>query len=111
MEMSESEAVGALGALAQAHRLAAFRLLVRAGASGVAAGDIARQLDLAPSTLSFHLSQLEQAGLVAFTRQGRSLIYVARFPIVVALMDYLTENCCDGAPCAVTSPRNEEKWP
>jgi DNA-binding transcriptional ArsR family regulator len=93
-------AISVLAALAQEHRLAAFRRLVEAGPEGLPAGDVAQQLDLPASSLSFHLAHLERAGLVAKTRAGRSLIYRARFDIVRALADYLLENCCGGRACA-----------
>jgi DNA-binding transcriptional ArsR family regulator len=92
--MDLSTAVTALDALAQESRLAAFRALVRAGPKGMPAGRIAEQLDLPSPTLSFHLSQLRHAGLVGFRREGRSLIYVARFRTMKALLAYLTESCC-----------------
>ncbi|MFZ5790077.1 MAG: ArsR/SmtB family transcription factor [Pseudomonadota bacterium] len=84
----------ALGALAQETRLAIYRRLVEAGPQGLAAGEIAAALDLAAPTLSFHLSQLRQAGLVAQRREGRSLIYAADFAAMNGLIAYLTENCC-----------------
>lgn len=94
--MESSDAVAALAALAQETRLAIFRLLVTAGQSGLAAGDIADRLELAPATLSFHLNQLRHAGLIGFRREGRSLIYSADYAGMNALMAYLTENCCAG---------------
>lgn len=101
-----SVAVRALGALAQEHRLAAFRLLVQAGPQGIAAGTIAETLGLAASSLSFHLAQLVNAGLVTQRREGRSIIYAADFAAMTALMDYLAENCCGGEPCSATTPRH-----
>jgi ArsR family transcriptional regulator, arsenate/arsenite/antimonite-responsive transcriptional repressor len=95
-----STAVSALGALAQETRLAIYRLLVQRGPQGIAAGAIARQLDLPASSLSFHLAQLSHAGLIVQRRLGRSLIYSADFAAMNALMGYLTENCCGGASCA-----------
>ena len=89
-----------LAALAQEHRLALFRLLVQAGEDGMAAGRIAEALGLPNSSLSFHLAQLQNAGLIAQERQGRSLIYRADYARMNALIAYLTENCCGGAPCA-----------
>jgi ArsR family transcriptional regulator len=94
--MEGSEAIAALAALAQESRLDVFRLLVRAGAEGMPAGQIAERLELPPTTLSFHLNQLRQAGLVTFRRDGRSLIYSAEYPAMNALLGYLTENCCRG---------------
>lgn len=93
-------AVERLASLAQPHRLAAFRLLVEAGPSGVPAGEIGLRLDLPASTLSFHLAHLRRAGLVSQRRDGRSLIYAADFDAMNALIFYLTENCCGGTACA-----------
>lgn len=100
--MKTKQAIGALGALAQETRLAAFRLLVQAGPEGLPAGEIAEKLDLPPSSLSFHLAQLTQAGMVVQLRAGRSLIYSVDFQSMNGLMAYLTENCCsgNGAVCA-----------
>lgn len=97
---STAQAVDALGALAQEHRLAIFRLLVQQGEAGLAAGDIAERLGVANSSLSFHLAHLERVGLIGKTRAGRSLIYAARFGEMNALIAYLTENCCGGRDCA-----------
>ena len=97
--MDAPEAIGALGALAQEHRLAAFRLLVQAGEGGMAAGSIAEALGLPNSSLSFHLAQLSRAGLIRQERQHRSLIYRANYPAMNQLVDYLTENCCASGEC------------
>ena len=98
--MNSEQTIRALGALAQEHRLAVFRLLVQAGAEGMAAGAIAQTLDVPPSSMSFHLAQLSNAGLITQRRQSRSLIYTADYAAMNALMSYLTENCCGGAACA-----------
>jgi ArsR family transcriptional regulator len=97
--MDSNRAVAALGALAQEHRLALFRLLVQAGAEGMAAGAIADALQVPNSSLSFHLAHLTRAGLIHPRRQGRSLIYSADYAAMTGLMTYLTENCCGGVPC------------
>lgn len=97
--MKAESAIEALGALAQDHRLAAFRLLVQAGDRGMAAGEIAAALELPNSSLSFHLAQLRSAGLIVQERQHRSLIYRANYPAMNALLVYLTENCCVGSDC------------
>lgn len=97
--METPDAVAALAALAQDHRLDVFRLLVRAGAKGMPAGAVASALKLAPNTLSFHFDRLRQAGLVTCTREGRSLIYAARYESMNGLLAYLTENCCEGLAC------------
>ena len=91
-------AASALGALAQESRLDVFRLLVQAGAEGLPAGRIGGRLGLPAATLSFHLNQLRQAGLVSFRREGRSLIYAAAYDAMNELLAYLTENCCRGEP-------------
>ncbi len=98
--MKPEMVVAGLSALAQEHRLALFRLLVQAGADGMAAGRIADALGLPNSSLSFHLAQLQNAGLIEPERRGRSLIYRADYAKMNALIAYLTENCCGGAPCA-----------
>jgi ArsR family transcriptional regulator, arsenate/arsenite/antimonite-responsive transcriptional repressor len=95
--MQATTAIEALGALAQEHRLALFRLLVQAGERGMTAGAIAGALGVPNSSLSFHLNQLNRAGLVTQERQHRSLIYRANYPAMNALVAYLMENCCAGA--------------
>lgn len=92
--MKDEAIVQALGALAQESRLEVFRLLVRKGPEGVAAGEIAQALDLAPATLSFHLAQLRHAGLIGVRRLGRSLVYAADRERMTGLMAFLFENCC-----------------
>ena len=101
--MDLNAAVVALGALAQEHRLALFRLLVQAGPDGLPAGAIAEKLGIPNSSLSFHLAQLRGAGLITQERQHRSLIYRASYPAMNGLVDYLTENCCAGADCATAA--------
>ena len=96
--MEKTDAVAALAALAQDNRLDVFRLLVQAGPEGMPAGEIATALKLAPNTLTFHFDRLRGAGLVTVRRDGRSMIYAARFEAMNALLAYLTENCCQGAP-------------
>jgi ArsR family transcriptional regulator len=100
--MEKAETIAALAALAQESRLDVFRLLVQAGAEGVPAGQIAERLGLPSATLSFHLSQLRQAGLVTFRREGRSLIYAAEYAAMNGLVAFLMANCCQGdaARCA-----------
>jgi DNA-binding transcriptional ArsR family regulator len=111
--LKPASAIEALGALAQEHRLALFRLLVQAGDRGMAAGAIADALAVPNSSLSFHLSQLRNAGLVLQERQHRSLIYRANYPAMNALVAYLMENCCAGADCgsgaACETPASERK--
>ncbi len=96
--MENADAVAALAALAQDHRLAVFRLLVQAGPEGLPAGQVADALGLAPNTLTFHFDRLRSAGLVAVRRDGRSMIYAAQFEAMNALLGFLTDNCCQGAP-------------
>jgi ArsR family transcriptional regulator, arsenate/arsenite/antimonite-responsive transcriptional repressor len=96
--MKKTDAVAALSALAQDNRLDVFRLLVQAGPEGMPAGEIARALKLAPSVLTFHFDRLRVAGLVVARRDGRSIIYAAKFETMNALLGFLTENCCQGVP-------------
>src|ERR1700734_2953872 len=98
--METIDAVAALSALARENRLDIFRLLVEAGPDGMAAGHVAEKLDLAPNTLTFHFDRLRTAGLVTVRRDGRSMIYAARFEAMNGLLGFLTENCCGGVPCA-----------
>jgi DNA-binding transcriptional ArsR family regulator len=97
--MDSATVIRALGALAQDHRLAAFRLLVQAGDEGLPAGVIAEKLGVVASSMSFHLAALAQAGLVTQRRQSRLIIYTADYQAMTGLMGYLTENCCGGVPC------------
>src|SRR5262245_30107555 len=101
--MKNTDAVSALAALAQENRLDTFRLLVQAGSEGMPAGAVASALKLAPNVLTFHFDRLRDAGLVTVRREGRMMIYAARYEAMNALIDYLTENCCKG--CA--APRRE----
>lgn len=107
--MDASQAVSSLGALAQEHRLALFRLLIQAGPDGLSAGAIAERLGVPNSSLSFHLTQLHQAGLIGQERQGRSLIYRADYAVMNGLIAYLMENCCGGDGCLPDSARQLEK--
>lgn len=107
--MKSGAVVEALAALANAHRLAVFRLLVQVGPEGRAAGHIAEALTLPASSLSFHLAHLTRVGLIVQRRESRSLIYSADFDGMRALVDYLTENCCGGAACATASPAKNRR--
>jgi len=110
--MEKSDAVAALAALAQDNRLDVFRLLVQAGPEGMAAGQIAEKLGLAPNTLTFHFDRLRFAGLVTVRRDGRSMIYAARYETMNGLIGFLTENCCQGVPEACApAPRKPAKSP
>jgi ArsR family transcriptional regulator, arsenate/arsenite/antimonite-responsive transcriptional repressor len=97
--MQADMVIRALGALAQDHRLAAFRMLVQAGPDGIAAGALSEALGVPPSSMSFHLAQLANAGLITQRRQSRSIIYAADYTAMGNLMGYLGENCCNGAAC------------
>lgn len=105
--MEIKSATDAFAALSQETRLSAFRLLVMAGARGLAAGEIAKLLDATPSTLSTHLSLLQRAGLVSSERQSRSIIYRANYSGVGALIRFLMKDCCNGHP-AVLAAINED---
>lgn len=96
--METKEAISALGALAQEHRLAAFRLLVRAGKDGIAAGELARQLSIPHNTMSSHLTTLSQAGLITSQREGRSIIYRIVPDAMRDLLGFLADDCCQGQP-------------
>ena len=100
--MSETSAVKALAALAQAQRLRCFRALVLVGQSGMTPGPMAEGLGIAPSALSFHLKELVHAGLISSEARGRNLIYRASFDHMNALLGYLTEHCCEGQSCEVS---------
>lgn len=97
--MKSTDAVRALGALAQETRLAIFRLLIAHGPQGLTAGTIADKLDILPATLSFHLKELSAAGLLAARTEGRFIYYAAGFERMNELLAFLTANCCGGNPC------------
>jgi ArsR family transcriptional regulator, arsenate/arsenite/antimonite-responsive transcriptional repressor len=94
--MDQSQALAALGALAQETRLQLYRLLVTVGAAGLSAGNIAERLGVIPSSLSFHLQHLVQARLITQRRTGRLMIYAAEYATMTDLLAYLSENCCAG---------------
>jgi DNA-binding transcriptional ArsR family regulator len=95
--MKKLQALAGLSALAQENRLDTFRLLVQAGPDGMPAGEVAAALGLPPNTLTFHFDRLREAGLVTVRREGRSMIYAARYEAMNGLIGFLTENCCQGA--------------
>lgn len=101
--MDTLDAVSGLSALAQESRLKVFRLLVRAGQGGMAAGDIARALAVPPNTMSSHLGILTRAKLVQARKEGRSVIYAVDFEGTRGLLSFLVEDCCQGEP-AVCGP-------
>ena len=94
--MKTKSAVVALSALAQESRLEVFRLLVRTGPEGLGAGEISNRLDLGKSTLSFHLKELQHAGLIRSCRDGRNIIYSLEETGIRSLLGFLTEDCCQG---------------
>lgn len=102
--MKPNQVVKALSALAQPTRLAIYRLLVEHGPEGLAAGQIAERLKVAPATLSFHFRTLSHAGLVESKQDGRFIYYAANFAVMNGMVDYLTENCCGGNADACRVP-------
>jgi DNA-binding transcriptional ArsR family regulator len=98
--MKADKVVEALGALAHEHRLKVFRMLVQVGSEGLAAGVIAEQLRMAPSTLTFHTQALLRAGLLSQRRMGRQVMYSVDFKTMNGVVGYLMENCCGGAAVA-----------
>ena len=122
--MDCERAVTSLSALAHGGRLDIFRLLVKAGSGGMAAGDIARRLEVMPNALSANLNVLRHAGLIGSRREGRSIIYTADYGAMTAVLGFLMEDCCSGdsaicapladitnrvACCAADSPRQLEE--
>lgn len=96
--MDESQALLGFAALAGEPRLRVLRRLVRAGPKGMAAGDIAAAMGMSPSNMSFHLKELERAGMVSSRREARSVIYAADYGILRALIEFLMKDCCAGRP-------------
>jgi DNA-binding transcriptional ArsR family regulator len=110
--MRETQATQALAALSQPTRLAVFRLLVREGPAGLPAGEVARKIGVQPATLSFHLAQLERAGLLVSKRQSRRILYAADFAAMRSLVGFLLDDCCHGRPeiCdGLAGPRGKNK--
>ena len=102
--MEKQQVLGVLAALAQETRLDVFRLLVRAGPEGLPAGAIGKQLEIPSATLSFHLKELKNAGIVGCARQGRSLIYSADTAAILEMIRFLTDNCCQGVDLGAPDP-------
>src|ERR1700679_1543086 len=102
--MKTGTVIEALGALAHEHRLAIYRLLVQRGPEGLSAGTIGQRIGLLPSSLTFHLQNLQRAGLITQRRESRQLFYSVDFSVMNGLVGYLTENCCgnSGADCTVS---------
>ena len=96
--MKDKTAITMLGALAQEHRLKIFRMLVKAGPSVMTSTDIAEAAGIGPTGASFHLKELEQAGLLISTRQGRFIRYSVHIDAMRQFLEYLTEDCCQGQP-------------
>jgi ArsR family transcriptional regulator len=111
--MKTSRVIGALGALAHEHRLAIFRLLIERGPEGLSAGRIADRVGLVPSSLTFHLQNLQRAGLITQRRESRQLFYAADFTAINALVGYLTDNCCadSGAECSTSCAPTQPPTP
>ena len=112
--MESGQVIVALEAIAQESRLGIFRLLVQAGRKGLPAGQIAKTMALPSPTLSFHLTQLKHAGMIACRREGTSLIYSADFDAMNGLVGFLTENCCSGGAqctpvCDIPQPKHRRK--
>lgn len=101
--MQEAQVIRSLSALAHEARLRIFRALVVAGPEGLTPGVLAAQLEIAANALSFHLKELSHAELVSQERQGRHVLYRAAFPAMNGLLAYLSENCCQGLPCAAVA--------
>jgi len=100
--MNDAEVVKALGALAQESRLRLFRLLVVAGRAGATPGQMGEALGIPPTSISFHMKELVNAGLVSQERDGRHIIYRAQVDTMNDLLGFLTNNCCGGQPCLNT---------
>lgn len=96
--MHDPGAVEALAALAHIDRLRAFRLLMRSSPGGLSAGNLSRELEIAPSSLTFHLGVLRHAGLVQSCRKQRSVVYSATVGSMQTLLEYLINDCCNGDP-------------
>ncbi|MBP6514835.1 MAG: helix-turn-helix transcriptional regulator [Steroidobacteraceae bacterium] len=109
--MNQGIALKRLAALSQATRLKVFRLLVRAGAQGVAAGALASRAGVSAPALSFHAKELVAAGLVQSRQEGRYVIYSADYAAMDGLLAYLTDNCCGGEDCGLPTPQRRGTSP
>jgi ArsR family transcriptional regulator, arsenate/arsenite/antimonite-responsive transcriptional repressor len=96
--MDDTEAVRALAALANPHRLVVFRALVRAGGEGLSAGELAGVAGIAASALTFHTKELERAGLIETRREGRFIRSALNVPVMRSLISFLADDCCAGRP-------------
>ena len=109
--MKINSAVKTLAALAQETRLSIFRILVQTGEAGLSAGQIAKELSIPNATLSFHLKELTNAGLITARQESRFIYYAANFSAMNELLGYLTENCCAGNPCGPVMVCCDEESP
>jgi DNA-binding transcriptional ArsR family regulator len=109
--MKINSAVKALGALAQETRLSIFRILVQTGETGLSAGQIAKALNIPNATLSFHLKELTNAGLITARQESRFIYYAAHFTAMNELLGFLTENCCAGTPYGAVMVCCDEEAP
>ena len=107
MKLAEPQALDAFAALSQPTRLQMVRALVVAGPNGLAAGAIGEQVGVSSSSASFHLSNLERAGLIQSRREARSIIYSANFDGLAALVEFLMMDCCQGHPDVCTPAEKE----
>jgi DNA-binding transcriptional ArsR family regulator len=117
--MDECQAISSFAALAQETRLRAVRLLVRAGREGVPAGEVGEEMGVSPSNISFHLKELERAGLIVAHRKARQILYAANYDGLSGLIRFLMEDCCDGrteicapvlaAPCCVSARKAKRR--
>jgi DNA-binding transcriptional ArsR family regulator len=105
--MEISSAAKQLAALGHEKRLALFRRLVEAGPNGLSAGAIAEQQGLAAATLSFHLAHLARVGLITARQEGRFIYYAADFAAMNGLIGYLTDNCCQGESCQLSTKESK----
>jgi DNA-binding transcriptional ArsR family regulator len=109
--MKAKDVIEALSALAHEHRLGVFRLLVERGPAGLPAGRIAERVGLVPSSLTFHLQNLQRGGLITQRREGRQLIYSADFTAMQSLVGYLTDNCCAESAAGCCPPVRQPRSP
>lgn len=107
--MKENDIIKALAALAHTSRLRLFRALVVAGPAGLTPGQLAERFEIPAATLSFHLKELSNAGLIHPIREGRHLIYSAQFDLMNSVISYLTENCCEGRSCSTVHNTDKEE--
>lgn len=105
--MNERQALMSFAALSQETRLAVVRTLVVAGPEGMAAGAIAEKMNVSPSNISFHLKELERAGLIGQRRESRSILYSANYDALSGLVTFLMHDCCMGHPRVLGTPEGK----